>query len=72
MNEPETKQTGYSPRSGVVVRPDLTLYVWCNDDGIEVLLNPEQAISLALSLLETTGAALTRARQEAEVAQCRN
>lgn len=70
MNDPETKHAGYSPRSGVVVRSDLTLYVWCDDDGIEVLLNPEQAIALALSLLETTGGALTRARQEAEVTPC--
>ncbi len=70
MNDPVTKQAGFSPRGGVVVRNDLTLYVWCDDDGIEVVLNPEQAIALALSLLETTGGALTRARKEAEVAKC--
>ncbi len=73
MNDPQHQpKAEYSSRSGVVIRSDLTLYVWCEDDGIEVLLSPDQAIDLALSILGATGAALSLAKQQAKEAPCQN
>ena len=71
-NANQKSNTEYSPRSGVVIRPDLTLYVWCEDDGIEVILSPDQAIDLALSILGATGEALRLAKQQAKDSKCPN
>lgn len=61
---------GYSQRSGIVVREDLSLFTWCDDDGIEVILNPESAIDLGLSLFAAVRDALARAAKELKEEKC--
>jgi len=67
----EKNKTGYSKASGVVVRGDLSMLVWREDTGIEILLTPEQCIDLALSLLAASRDAQERAKHDSEAA-CHN
>ena len=67
----EKNKTGYSKASGVIVRGDLSMLVWREDVGIEILLTPEQCIDLALSLLAASRDAQERAKHESEAA-CHN
>lgn len=67
----EKNKTGYSKASGVIVRGDLSMLVWREDVGIEILLTSEQCIDLALSLLAASRDAPGRAKHESEDA-CHN
>lgn len=64
-------RSDYSERSGVSVRDDLSLFIWREDEGLEVLLTPAQAIGLGLKLFESVQAALLRAEQQG-AATCKN
>lgn len=61
---------GYSQRSGIVVREDLSVFTWVDDEGIEILLNPESAIDFALSLIAAVRDALARAAKELKEQKC--
>lgn len=61
---------GYSQRSGIVVRDDLSLFMWVDDDGIEIRLNPESAIDLGLSLFAAVRDALALAAKELKEGKC--
>ena len=62
MNENQTKTGG-----GIVLRKDLSLLIWNGDQGVEVDLRPEQALSFALNLIETCQVFL--AQQQANATQ---
>lgn len=70
--DPPNSEPKYSPHGGVVIRGNpLAIFIWREEQGIEVLLSAEQAIGLGLSLFEAVRDALSCAKREAE-ATCKN
>ena len=45
----------FTEHTGVVLREDGTLFIWSDNTRIEVILSPEQMLTLANALYEKAG-----------------